>query len=131
MELCLHFHHFSHVHIFTSSSPKFPPPHRLVHGEGEHQYTVVTGAVEVPKSNKVIGVAIVSLRVPSSLQVCVCGCVVGGRWGSVYYQCHVSFLRTLIEGWLQQKHFPFSHFPCLALPLSTTPHLPAVSLQCF
>lgn len=42
---------------------------KLVHGEGEHQYTVVTGAVELPKSNKVIGVAIVSLRVPSSLQI--------------------------------------------------------------
>lgn len=42
---------------------------KLVHGEGEHQYTVVTGAVEVPKTNKVIAVAIVTLRVPSSLQV--------------------------------------------------------------
>lgn len=42
---------------------------KLVHGEGEHQYTVVTGAVDVPKTNKVIAVAIVTLRVPSSLQV--------------------------------------------------------------
>ncbi|KAK8389936.1 hypothetical protein O3P69_012861 [Scylla paramamosain] len=42
---------------------------KLVHGEGEHQYTLVTGAVDVPKTNKVIAVAIVTLRVPSSLQV--------------------------------------------------------------
>ncbi|MPC70799.1 hypothetical protein E2C01_065058 [Portunus trituberculatus] len=45
---------------------------KLVHGEGEHQYTVVTGAVDVPKTNKVVAVAIVTLRVPSSLQVSVC-----------------------------------------------------------
>ncbi|KAK3873255.1 hypothetical protein Pcinc_021727 [Petrolisthes cinctipes] len=43
---------------------------KLHHGEGEHEYTTVTGFVEVPDApTKVIPVAIITLKVPPSLQV--------------------------------------------------------------
>nr|XP_045598332.1 uncharacterized protein KIAA2013 homolog isoform X1 [Procambarus clarkii]XP_045598333.1 uncharacterized protein KIAA2013 homolog isoform X1 [Procambarus clarkii] len=41
---------------------------KLQHGEGEHEYLVVSGSVELPNSNA-IPVSIVSYKVPSSLQI--------------------------------------------------------------
>lgn len=42
---------------------------KLQHGEGEHEYMVIKGSIDVPDSSNVIPVAIVTLKVPSSLQV--------------------------------------------------------------
>ncbi|KAG7161368.1 hypothetical protein Hamer_G014003 [Homarus americanus] len=41
---------------------------KLHHGEGEHEYIVISGSIELPNSN-VIPVAVVSLKVPPSIQV--------------------------------------------------------------
>ena len=62
-----------------------------MHGEGEHQYTVVTGAVDVPKTNKVIAVAIVTLRVPSSVQVLVRVCACVCLWDKVIMILYTQF----------------------------------------
>ncbi|XP_066957727.1 uncharacterized protein KIAA2013 homolog isoform X1 [Macrobrachium rosenbergii] len=42
---------------------------KLQHGEGDHEYTIIKGFVEVPDSPNIIPVAIVTLKVPSSLEV--------------------------------------------------------------
>lgn len=42
---------------------------KLQHGEGEHEYTIIKGSIDIPDSTNVIPVGIVTLKVPSSLQV--------------------------------------------------------------
>ncbi|XP_076068171.1 uncharacterized protein KIAA2013 homolog isoform X2 [Oratosquilla oratoria] len=42
---------------------------KLQHGDGEHEYTVVTGNIDAANQDEVIPVSIVTLKVPSSLQV--------------------------------------------------------------
>lgn len=42
---------------------------KLQHGEGEHEYVMISGSIDLPNSSKVVPVAIVTLKVPSSLQI--------------------------------------------------------------
>ncbi|XP_063602256.1 uncharacterized protein KIAA2013 homolog [Penaeus indicus] len=42
---------------------------KLQHGEGEHEYVVISGSVDVPDSKSVVPVALITLKVPSSLQI--------------------------------------------------------------
>ncbi|KAB7497612.1 Uncharacterized protein Anas_00137 [Armadillidium nasatum] len=51
---------------WNSASTRFV---KIYHGEGQHDYLVVSGSVDIPNSNNVLSVSIVTRKIPPSIEV--------------------------------------------------------------